>query len=926
MSQYFFLLFGPGLWRFPLQVLALLFCLVSLMMANARAADVATPVQFDISEQPLTSGLDTFSMQSGYQVSADATALKGIRARPVSGYLRVSEALDLMLAGTGLSWQFGTGKTVIIRPWSGVQGIQTLPPIRVQADGPAQAASADRPYTTAGSSAYIGGREIERYRGMSVGDMFRGTTGVLVAENRNSGGLNINIRGMQGQGRVPVLVDGARQETTVYRGYAGVTSRTYVDPDLIGGVEIDKGPSMAATGTGAVGGLVSMHTIGADDISKPGKDWGIRLRGNLVGNNSGSPAATGTQAGYATGGTVGTAVPHYRTDCLPGLSMCDGEYSLDNAFPSDATMNRPGILDLQGYSGSLAVARRLENADLVAAYARRSQGNYYSGENGPVPTLDLSERYDRGFYTEVRPEVDGASHIRGGEEVVNTSFENESLLLKTALYPDDAHTLELSYLRYDSIYGEFMPSQLLWMGKAVQTDLSEVTVDTYTSRYQWQPSGSDWVDLDMRVWYTDTESLNNGYTEEMKELLSQTTDREEYQRWGGDISNLSYIPLLGDFEARYGLAWQHERVRPEQGEVDAFSLMRDGERNEFSAFAALKWRLFPTLVLDAGIRYTRFDVEDYKPVVILDPGTDVCTDLDGDMVCDSTPDFSRNRQSGSAPVASLTWEPLEGVQVFFKYAEALRMPSLFESTAGFSSAPAPGDELKPEHAKNREAGINLLGRDVIRHDDLLRAKLVYFHNRTEDYITRTIPNTWEDSSAGLTSYTFRTRNIDSVEFKGIELSLEYDAGWIFASAAGTRYFDIETCHTGSYRRQPCTDYGVASSYVNNMIPPNWEANATLGFRPFDERVEFGTHVNWMGKRNEVPEYNDQTDTSRSFAEPVPWHGYRTIDIFASWRPNDTFSLDFNIDNVTDEYYLDALSLGLIPAPGRTAYLGFSLHY
>ncbi len=104
--------------------------------------------------------------------------------------------------------------------------------------------------------------------------MFKGTTGVLVAENRNSGGLNINIRGMQGQGRVPVLVDGARQETTVYRGYAGVTSRSYVDPDLIGGVEIDKGPTMGASGTGAIGGLVSMHTLNADDIAKPGNDWG----------------------------------------------------------------------------------------------------------------------------------------------------------------------------------------------------------------------------------------------------------------------------------------------------------------------------------------------------------------------------------------------------------------------------------------------------------------------------------------------------------------------------------------------------------------------------------------------------------------------------------------------------------------------------
>lgn len=59
-----------------------------------------------------------------------------------------------------------------------------------------------------------------------MGDIFQGMPGVLIGENRNSGGLDVNLRGMQGQNRVPVLVDGARQETTVYRGYAGVASRS----------------------------------------------------------------------------------------------------------------------------------------------------------------------------------------------------------------------------------------------------------------------------------------------------------------------------------------------------------------------------------------------------------------------------------------------------------------------------------------------------------------------------------------------------------------------------------------------------------------------------------------------------------------------------------------------------------------------------
>lgn len=879
---------------------------------------------FNIPAQPLPIALDSFSQQSGYQVSANAADLAGQQSRPVSGSLLVGEALDHMLAGTGLHWYFGNGKTVLVSALPQLDGAQILPTVTVQAEGPRQGAVQDRPYRTAGSSAYISQEEIERFRGMSVGDMFKGTTGVMVAENRNSGGLNINIRGMQGQGRVPVLVDGARQETTVYRGYAGATSRTYVDPDLIGGVEVYKGPTMGADGTGATGGLVSMRTIGADDIAKPGNSWGIRLRGSLVGNNSGSPADIGTQAGYNVGGLG--APDALRTDCFPGSTLCDGEYSLDTIQPTDDTMDRPGFWDFKGHAGSLAMTKRLAGLDLVAAYAQRSQGNYYAGEHGPTPTVDLSDRVDRGFYTEVRPEVDGASRIRGGEEVVNTSFDSESILLKATLYPVDDHLLEISYLRYDSEYGELMPSQLIWFGEILQAELSEVTANTYTTRYQWQPVDRDWADLDVHVWHTDTESLNNGYTEEMKNLLSQETSTEDYKRWGADITNTTRIRALDDFQLRYGVAWQQERVQPEDGEVDALSLMRDGERNEYSAFAALKWTFVPTLTLDAGIRYTQFDVEDNKPVLINFPDSDVCPDQNGDQICDTAPEFSKNQQSGSAPMASLTWEPLGGIQLYLLYAEALRMPSLFESTSGFSVAPAPDIDLKPEHTKNKEIGINVLQQGLFGSYDVMRAKLAYFHNRTEDYITRTIPNTWEDNGAGLTAYLFRTRNIDSVEFKGLELSLEYDAGWIFASAAGTRYSDIETCHTGSYRRERCTDYGIASSFVNNMIPPNWEANATLGFRPFSETLEFGAHANWVGERNQVPEYNNQTETSRSFADPIPWHKYTIIDAFVTWRPNDTVSVDFTVDNITDEYYIDALSLGLIPAPGRTARLGTTLHF
>ena len=75
------------------------------------------------------------------------------------------------------------------------------------------------------------------------------------------------------------------------------------------------------------------------------------------------------------------------------------------------------------------------------------------------------------------------------------------------------------------------------------------------------------------------------------------------------------------------------------------------------------------------------------------------------------------------------------------------------------------------------------------------------------------------------------------------------------------------------------------------------------------------------QRTPTPPFND--DTARGFNSPVPWHAYRLVDLYASWQHSEQLSVDFNIDNATDQYYLDALSLGMVPAPGRTARLSLT---
>ena len=86
-------------------------------------------------------------------------------------------------------------------------------------------------------------------------------------------------------------------------------------------------------------------------------------------------------------------------------------------------------------AGSAAFAYTHEFFDVVAAYAKRDQGNYFAGKKGQ----DRYRTYDR--WGDEQSSV--ATAYNAGEEVLNSSSSTESFLLKTTLRPADGHTFDL---------------------------------------------------------------------------------------------------------------------------------------------------------------------------------------------------------------------------------------------------------------------------------------------------------------------------------------------------------------------------------------------------------------------------------------------------------------------------------------------------
>lgn len=877
---------------------------------QAQEAPQISVIEFNLPAGKLGDVLNQYSRQAGVTLSFDERLVQSYTVTALTGNYRAEDVLFILLQGTSLiAVPVGEGAWLIQDKTE--QELMVLDTIRVQGS---EGGEKDLPYKTAASVNVISRQDIERFRGTSMGDIFQGTPGVLVSENRNSGGLDINIRGMQGQGRVPVVIDGSRQETTVYRGYSGVSSRSYIDPDLIGSMRIEKGPVMSADGTGATGGVVSVSTLRAEDVVKSGELSGLRVRVSGIGNSSSAPA-TGTTAGYDLPRKT------YNSNCRFESVDCTPDQTKPDRFAPEHGMDRPGMLEFASYAASLAGAKRYEWGDVVLAYAKREQGNYYSGTNGDTANVNIKDITNEGFYLKTEYELDGASPFRGGERIPNTNFSSESWLLKSvAVLPDDQN-LELSYIRYDSAYGEMMPSQIKSFGEPKQWLDSEVLNHTYTSRYRWQPVEYDWADVRFNLWHTNAQTDLNTPTAGSDDLDDNIHRIDDYQRWGTDISNTMRFYPKGELQWDYGLAGQWEEMDSDTPGItrnDSFyGGPRSGWRKEYSAFTAMRWQPWTQWKFEAGIRHTRFSSKDNNPLP-LDASDPACvTDENGNCL----PVRYKNNQAGNAPIFSVTYEPVTGLQLYYRHAEALRMPSLFENTSGFSVSPALDIPINPEHATNKELGINYLNAEVLGTHHQLRAKLAYFQNHVADYITRTHKNTWEQELDGLANL-FRIRNIDSLDLHGWELNLGYDARWWIWEFSGTRYTHIEVCNVASGVRDFCNDWGLKDSYVNNMVPPTWHVSSHFGLRLLQEKLHMGIRATIVGERNKESKYG----TGADWISIVDWHSYRVWDFYTDYKIDDSLSVDFTVDNMTDKYYLDALSLGLVPSPGRTAKLSLTAQF
>ncbi|WP_374833101.1 TonB-dependent receptor [Paenochrobactrum pullorum] len=937
---------------------------VAMAQATPTAQDQAS-YNFNIPAKPLLTALADFTATTGIQVvRRNGSAISG-QSAPVIGRQSPEAALKRVLGNSNLRYRSiyapeeANAEAAGINPADGSVLLNTI-----TVSKPSGAAAV---YSAPRSTVHLSAEQMARYGNVSPSDMLKGLPGVQVGDSRNGGGLDVNIRGIQGQSRVAVTVDGSQQSLNVYRGYGGTQQRSYIDPDLISDVTINKGPDLSPAAAGAIGGAVNMTTIGVQDILKDGKNFGVRVKGEIWDN--------------------GVKQPH-RPDYMKNGSELEANVRSD----------RPNIFNSAAKSGSIAAAYSSEYFDIVAAYAKRKQGNYFAGKHG----REKYREFDKYGYEQNSV----AKSYKAGEEVLNSSAETDSVLLKATIKPTDEQSLELTYRYYDGRFGEVMPSDIFRFGTAglYQYPTGSVVINSGTARYHYDPAENDLLDFKANFWVTDsrTDQINstNGPTsQQVYNSPDRTWVRMDDVRVGGDVSNRSeFKTSAGAFAFDFGGSFQYEDIRPQEDvlitehDINMNRHLRDGRRSEISLSGKIEYEPQENLQFWAGGRYGRYSSHDrntpsiakrenlYGKWIALSRGPGTWdsmfwrADENGEFTdatdprlnngiaasntnnpFDGTPfdeygtptymsvgnagyssvvtGFERgeklsDKSSSFTPAFGLNYEIMPQTLIYASYTQGYRLPSLFETTLGTLQVdPAKG--LRPERSRAIEIGASTTQNNLFMTGDTASFKLAYFDNNIKNYITRYYD---PESNGGMTF-----SNADSYKANGLEFQSSYDNGRIFADLSATYYFKTETCDANfaarlratadQYQKTEntpnCTPGSFMGSFTNTQNPPKYSVNLTLGSRFLEETLTVGGRMTYTAGPVETIDKPWQTGAT---TPQIHYKPVTLFDAFLTYKLREDTVLNASVQNIGNRYYLDPLAQSYMPAPGRTFRAGLTMKF
>ncbi|WP_407729726.1 TonB-dependent receptor [Pseudomonas helleri] len=399
--------------RQTLMATTLLASLAGTFHATAHAAPAAAPnasvstcqVNVAVPAQDLDQALTQFADQADLHLLFTSAEVPGLHSPALDGQMSIEQALQTLLAGSGLNWQFSDARTVIVRkPDTAAKGLQ-LKALEVSVGARTSTAISEIPGTVWVVD------QVQLQEQLDTGVTLKEAIGKLVPgldlapEGRSNYGQNMRGR------NVLVMIDGVSQNSS--RGL----SRQFdsISPFNVERVEVLSGAS-ALYGGGATGGIINI-------VTKKGAPGPAQFETEVSGT-SGFNKSDDLSSRISQSVSGGTDRVHGRLGISgeQNKAFYDGkgdQIFIDNT-QTDLQYNR--TLDLMG---SLAIKLDdVQDLDLLAQYYdsgnNGNTGLYFPNLHDKAPSNLEDAEIRSGYHTDLEP--------RSKRLLFNANYHHSDLL------------------------------------------------------------------------------------------------------------------------------------------------------------------------------------------------------------------------------------------------------------------------------------------------------------------------------------------------------------------------------------------------------------------------------------------------------------------------------------------------------------------
>lgn len=300
--------------------------------------------------------------------------------------------------------------------------------------------------------------------------------------------------------------------------------------------------------------------------------------------------------------------------------------------------------------------------------------------------------------------------------------------------------------------------------------------------------------------------------------------------------------------------------------------------------------------LKGGVTHSRYDLIGYKPAC----------DVDDAIYC--LPSWGldvHRRYHAYNPSINLSAKVTNWLEPFVEYSRNSRAANVQEMFNTSRNGLSVNPYLRPEQAKTWQAGVNLTQSNLLKENDMLGVKVVYFNTHIKDYIFKEafygcgnhLCNNVNDSTEALQAQLY-VNSPDMVKSKGWEVELNYDADKYFVNASYTRSVTTQPTSVGAIIMG---GFGTESYTVQ----PRDYATVEVGTRLLDKKLVLSSTFKYTGKAKRV--HIEGTDSDgKIITEDLPKIPV-IVDLYANYHINKNITLKAGIQNLMNRNYMDALN-------------------